>query len=93
MAPSLKGFWAKLKEIDLNPETAFKRKRLPPCPRSVYMNEPLPAEAFDHKGKPHRSWTFSTNQVLTAKYTVYNFIFKNLLEQFRRVANIFFLSK
>lgn len=82
-----------IKKIDLNPETAFKKTRPPPAPRSVYFNEPLPSEAFDKKGRPLKSWTFTTNQVLTAKYTLYNFVFKNLLEQFRRVANLFFLCK
>lgn len=56
-----------------------------------YFNEPLPAEYFGKKGKPLPKVTYPTNQVLTAKYTIYNFIFKNLLEQFRRVANMFFL--
>lgn len=31
-------------------------------------------------------------QVLTSKYNIITFIPKNLLEQFRRVANIFFLG-
>ncbi|KAE8213447.1 hypothetical protein CF327_g3031 [Tilletia walkeri] len=80
-----------IKSIDLNPETAFRKKRPPPAPRSIYINEPLPEEAFDHKGRPTTGYIFATNQTITAKYTAYNFIFKNLLEQFRRVANLFFL--
>ncbi|GAA5978440.1 hypothetical protein JCM10908_004356 [Rhodotorula pacifica] len=36
-------------------------------------------------------WTFVSNQVLTSKYNLITFIPRNLLEQFRRVANIFFL--
>lgn len=90
---SLKRLWLRIKEIDLDPETAFRRKRPPPCERSIYFNEALPQEAFDQKGRPLPNWTFATNQVLTAKYTIYNFLFKNLLEQFRRVANLFFLRK
>ena len=86
--------WKWIKEVDLNPDTAFKKKRPPPCARSVYFNEPLPLEAFhEKKARGKAEWTFATNQVLTAKYTVFNFIFKNLLEQFRRVANIFFLRE
>jgi len=80
-----------LRNIDLNPETAFAKKRPPPAPRSIFLNEPLPASAFDDKGRPKRTWTYPTNQTITAKYTPYNFIFKNILEQFRRVANLFFL--
>jgi Phospholipid-translocating ATPase N-terminal len=90
---SMKRLWSRIKEIDLDPETAFRRKRPPPCERSIYFNEALPQEAFNHKGRPLPSWTFATNQVLTAKYTIYNFLFKNLLEQFRRVANLFFLRE
>lgn len=74
----------------LNPENLFARKRPPPAPRSVYFNEPLPSEAFDKKGKPHKHWQFPTNQLLTARYTIYNFFFKNLWEQYHRVANMFF---
>lgn len=34
---------------------------------------------------------FRTNELLTSKYTLFNFIFKNLFEQFRRLANFYFL--
>ncbi|PWN29959.1 phospholipid-translocating P-type ATPase [Jaminaea rosea] len=83
--------WRKVRAVGLDPELLFQKTRPPPAPRTIFFNEPLPAEYFDHKGKPLKSVTYATNQVLTAKYTVYNFIPKNLFEQFRRVANIFFL--
>lgn len=82
---------AKFSNFSLDPDAVFKKKRPPPAPRSVYFNEPLPEEAFDTKGRPQHPYVFASNQVLTAKYTIYNFVFKNLLEQFRRVANLFFL--
>ncbi|KAN0065109.1 hypothetical protein ACQY0O_001606 [Thecaphora frezii] len=88
---TFKALWAKLKSIDLNPETAFSKKRPPPAARTVYFNQPLPSDAISKKGQPAQGWEFTTNQVLTAKYTVYNFVIKNLLEQFRRIANLFFL--
>lgn len=31
------------------------------------------------------------NKIKTAKYTIYNFLPKNLYEQFRRIANAYFL--
>ncbi|XP_026825879.1 probable phospholipid-transporting ATPase IF isoform X2 [Ooceraea biroi] len=34
---------------------------------------------------------FTSNQIITHKYTLWNFIPKNLFEQFRRVANFYFL--
>ncbi|GAA5841978.1 hypothetical protein JCM11251_001433 [Rhodosporidiobolus azoricus] len=40
---------------------------------------------------PAPGWTFDSNQVLTSKYNIITFLPRNLLEQFRRVANIFFL--
>lgn len=84
--------WRKLKAIDLNPETAFKPKRPPPATRNVMVNLDLPPEAFDAKGRVKKSWVYVTNQIKSSKYTIYNFVFKNLLEQFRRVANVFFLG-
>ena len=81
----------RLRQFDVNPETAFKRKRPPPAARTVVVNQELPADAFDKRGKVKKSHVFVTNQIVSAKYTLYNFPFKNLLEQFRRVANIFFL--
>ncbi|KIO25076.1 hypothetical protein M407DRAFT_25607 [Tulasnella calospora MUT 4182] len=70
-------------------EDLFKRKRPPPIPRTVFVNENLPEDAYE-KGKVKTSWIYPTNQVLTSKYTVITFLPKNLLEQFRRIANIFF---
>ncbi|CBQ73700.1 related to DNF1-protein transporter [Sporisorium reilianum SRZ2] len=87
----LQNFRTKLANFSLDPDTVFKKERPPPAPRSVYFNEPLPQHAFDAKGHPQYPFVFASNQVLTAKYTIYNFVFKNLLEQFRRVANLFFL--
>lgn len=51
--------------------------------RIVYCNEPNKPEAvqLNYKG----------NYVSTTKYTVANFVPKSLFEQFRRVANIYFL--
>lgn len=83
--------WAKLREIDLNPETAFRKKRPKPSHRRVMVNIDLPKDMYDSKGRVKKENVFVTNQIVSAKYTVYNFVFKNLLEQFRRVANIFFL--
>ncbi|GAA6016553.1 hypothetical protein JCM10207_002838 [Rhodosporidiobolus poonsookiae] len=46
---------------------------------------------FGTKDVPAPGWTFDSNQVLTSKYNIVTFLPRNLLEQFRRVANIFFL--
>lgn len=35
---------------------------------------------------------FRNNQITTSKYTWWNFIFKNLFEQFRHVSNLYFLA-
>ncbi|GAA5954486.1 hypothetical protein JCM3765_004472 [Sporobolomyces pararoseus] len=48
-------------------------------------------QGFGTKEVPAPGWTFQTNQVLTSKYNIVTFLPRNLLEQFRRVANIFFL--
>ncbi|KAJ4973240.1 hypothetical protein NE237_006414 [Protea cynaroides] len=51
--------------------------------RVVYCNDPDNPEALQ--------LNYSTNYVSTTKYTPANFIPKSLFEQFRRVANIYFL--
>lgn len=48
---------------------------------------------YGQKEVPGEGWIFESNQVLTSKYNVITFLPRNLLEQFRRVANIFFLSE
>ena len=48
---------------------------------TVHSND---AEANKKHGYP-------SNFIRTAKYTVWNFVFKNLYEQFRRFSNIYFL--
>ncbi|CAG8435412.1 9133_t:CDS:10 [Ambispora gerdemannii] len=58
--------------------------------RQVYVNETLPKSKLDAKGQPLQRYV--TNKVKTSKYSLLTFIPKNLYEQFRRVANFFFLA-
>lgn len=51
--------------------------------RIVYCNDPDNSEALE--------LNYRGNYVSTTKYTAVNFIPKSLFEQFRRVANIYFL--
>ncbi|XP_056614428.1 phospholipid-transporting ATPase IF isoform X2 [Triplophysa dalaica] len=53
--------------------------------RTVYI-----ANKFPHHGHyiPQR---FADNRIISSKYTVWNFVPKNLFEQFRRIANFYFL--
>lgn len=57
--------------------------------RNVYLNIELPMMELDKFGLPRE---YSRNKVRTSKYTLYTFIPKNLSEQFRRVANLYFLG-
>ncbi|KAI0476154.1 phospholipid-translocating P-type ATPase [Xylariaceae sp. FL0804] len=57
--------------------------------RTLYFNQPLPAEWKDEEGNPTQ--TFSRNKIRTAKYTPLSFIPKNIWFQFHNIANIFFL--
>ncbi|XP_023854369.1 phospholipid-transporting ATPase IH [Salvelinus sp. IW2-2015] len=55
--------------------------------RTVYIGHkepPLGADAYI----PQR---YPDNRIVSSKYTVWNFIPKNLFEQFRRIANFYFL--
>lgn len=76
------------KLVAFNVEDLFARKRPPGPPRSVFVHEQLPQEYYDHKQKLKKEYVFRSNQVITSKYTIITFLPRNLLEQFRRVANM-----
>ncbi|THH28398.1 hypothetical protein EUX98_g5794 [Antrodiella citrinella] len=80
------------KFADFNVESLFTRKRLAGPPRSVFVHQSLPADYYDQKQRILKDHVFCTNQVITSKYTVITFLPRNLLEQFRRIANVFFLA-
>lgn len=71
-----------------NVENLFSRKKLPGPSRSVVVHQDLPPDYKTNKGKVKKEYVHSTNQVITSKYTVITFLPRNLLEQFRRVANM-----
>lgn len=75
-----------------NVENLFVRKREPGPPRSVYVNQDLPPDYYDNKGRVLKQHVYMSNQVITSKYTIITFLPRNLLEQFRRIANLFFLG-
>ncbi|KAF9076326.1 phospholipid-translocating ATPase [Rhodocollybia butyracea] len=83
-------FFAKIAAI--NVENLFIKKKESGPPRSVFVNKSLPQEYWDSKGKIKPEHIYATNQVITSKYTFITFVPRNLLEQFRRVANVFFLA-
>ncbi|KAF7311177.1 Phospholipid-translocating P-type ATPase [Mycena kentingensis (nom. inval.)] len=53
---------------------------------------PLPPDYLDPKGRVKPEHKHLSNQVITSKYTLLTFLPRDLLEQFRRVANVFFLA-
>uniref|UniRef100_A0A0W0FFE3 Phospholipid-transporting ATPase n=1 Tax=Moniliophthora roreri TaxID=221103 RepID=A0A0W0FFE3_MONRR len=74
-------------------ESLFVKKKPPGPKRTIYVNEELPEEYWDHKKKRIKpEHVYTTNQVITSKYTILTFLPRNLLEQFRRIANIFFAA-
>ncbi|KAH6894999.1 phospholipid-translocating ATPase [Coprinopsis sp. MPI-PUGE-AT-0042] len=75
--------WAAWKVEDL-----FSKKREPGPRRTVYINEDLPEDLSRSQGRVKKDHIYATNQVITSKYTVLTFLPRNLLEQFRRIANI-----
>jgi len=77
---------------NFKPAKLFGRKKGSGVGRSVYINTALPEEFFDKKGKLLKETRYSSNQNVTSKYTILTFLPRNLFEQFRRVANIFFLA-
>lgn len=69
-------------------EDLFVRKRPPGPPRTIFINEPLPESYYDKKHRVLKEYQYNPNQVITSKYTLLTFLPRNLLEQFRRVANV-----
>ncbi|RUS20286.1 hypothetical protein BC937DRAFT_95535 [Endogone sp. FLAS-F59071] len=57
--------------------------------RRVYVNQEIPSAELDEYGYPLAR--YASNRIQTAKYTVISFLPKNLFEQFRGVANLYFL--
>jgi phospholipid-translocating ATPase len=56
--------------------------------RTLYVNLEIPPEELDDFGQPRQ---YLSNRINTAKYTWYTFLPKNLFEQFRGIANLYFL--
>ncbi|KAI0311567.1 hypothetical protein OF83DRAFT_1068591, partial [Amylostereum chailletii] len=82
------GWYDRLSQFNI--EALFVRPPPPGPPRTIFVNEPLPEDYYDPK-KPHKvkkEYRYSANQVITSKYTLLTFLPRNLLEQFRRVANM-----
>ncbi|TFK36361.1 hypothetical protein BDQ12DRAFT_686784 [Crucibulum laeve] len=73
-------------------EDLFSGKGEPGPQRTVFVNADLPEDYHDQKGRVKKEHVYPTNQVITSKYTILTFLPRNLLEQFRRIANIFFLA-
>lgn len=66
------------------------KKKQPLPRRSIFVNTPLPMSEVDGKGEPRVRYV--RNKVRTSKYTLVTFLPRNLYEQFKRVANIYFLG-
>lgn len=71
-------------------ETTVKLRKIGSSGRRVFVNLPLPEYELTSKGKPKN--VYVTNKIRTSKYTIISFVPKNLFEQFRRPANMYFLA-
>ncbi|KAI0037154.1 phospholipid-translocating P-type ATPase [Vararia minispora EC-137] len=71
------------------PAEAPRPTVIPGARRNVYVNMPLTAIEVDRSGEPLVRYV--RNKVKTSKYTALTFVPKNLFEQFRRIANLYFL--
>lgn len=71
-------------------ETTVKLRRIGSSGRRVFVNLPLPEYELTSSNKAKN--TYVTNKIRTSKYTIISFVPKNLFEQFRRPANMYFLA-
>ena len=53
---------------------------------------PQPLRTFKVNKKKDNTKLFVGNQITTSKYTVVTFLPKNLIDQFSKLANIYFLA-
>ena len=53
---------------------------------------PQPLRTFRVNKKKDNAKLFVGNQITTSKYTVVSFLPKNLIDQFSKLANIYFLA-
>lgn len=92
--PTQRGRWGRAWHsfTDFNIVSLFQRAPPPRTPRTIYVQEELPLDFYNVKknGKKiiKKEHIYTTNQVITSKYTILTFLPRNLLEQFRRVANM-----
>ncbi|KAI0034026.1 phospholipid-translocating P-type ATPase [Vararia minispora EC-137] len=86
-----RAFWHRLNNFSIG--DIFESRKPPGPPRTIFVNEPLPPDYHDpkHPDRVKKEHRYYANQVITSKYTIFTFVPRNLLEQFRRVANIYFL--
>jgi Phospholipid-translocating ATPase N-terminal len=90
MTSSQRSLRQRFQEFDI--AQAFTPAPPPPVARAVYINHPLPESFYQvkrGKTKVRKDARYATNQVVTSKYTVITFLPRNLLEQFRRIANMY----
>ncbi|WAQ91106.1 hypothetical protein PtA15_13A507 [Puccinia triticina] len=81
-----------LKELEDSPAADLQRKQNDASKqqrRSIYVNLVLPTLQLDKYGDPIARYV--RNKVRTTKYTLITFFPKNMWEQFRNVANVYFL--
>lgn len=72
------------------PVGSTMRKTKPKKRRNIYVNVPPPRSELRNNGDP--AIVYPRNKVRTSKYTPITFLPRFLFEQFRRVANIYFLG-
>ena len=70
-------------------ERLFSPKQRHVGPRTVFVHEELPKDYYDHRGHVLKDHVYHPNQIISSKYTLFTFLPRNLLEQFRRIANMY----
>ena len=87
--PAVRGLESPARRPDLFPSPRrFGHSESTKC---VHCSPPASPRLRDSQTRKLRARAFTANDITTSHYTAYNFVPKNLWQQFQRVANVYFL--
>ena len=66
----------------------FAKRKEPRSPCIVFVKQDLPHDYFDQRGRILIEHVYAITQDITSEHNIVTFLPRNLLEQFRQIANM-----